>query len=244
MSLNFVSTSVLSSTDGVSHNTETQLDPSSSTSTNQTYQKPLYEQLRDNSEKDQEKYDEMTKAMRGTTTLNEEDVAFIHSVENRKAEIKNKVKRKEEEEIQMFRAARLEKTMMKSELVLDDDVTDVVRGAEINKKMVANDVVVGQDSFKMHPSLASMKPTIIRKRRRKTNMASALNAESSEKGAKMLDVTKRMRQTDEHDSICKEENPSISKETDTITTIDEEHLKEHVSALGGLLAYGSDSDSE
>ena len=59
MSLNFVSTSVLSSSDGVY--TETQLQPTSSDSL-ATHRKPLYEQLRENAEKDQEKYDEVTKA--------------------------------------------------------------------------------------------------------------------------------------------------------------------------------------
>ena len=96
MSLNFVSTSVLSSTDGVSHDKETNLDPNSSASANQTYQKPLYEQLRENAEMEQEKYDEQTRAMRAATTLNEEDVAFIQGVEERKEEIKRNAKRKNE----------------------------------------------------------------------------------------------------------------------------------------------------
>jgi hypothetical protein len=239
MSLNFVSTSVLSSTDGVSHNTETVLDPSSSTSANHTYQKPLYEQLRDNSEKDQEKYDEITKAMRGTTTLNEEDVAFIHSVEDRKAKKKNDVKRKEEEEIQMFRAARLEKNMTRSESILVNDEADEDRGTRADISAAATAFVV-QNHSKVQSSLVSTKPKIVRKRRRK--IVADLNAESSEEKTKKMNMTKRMRQSDtNYGKLCKEEDSSISNQTDSIAKTE---VKEDVSALCGLLAYGSDSDSD
>ena len=121
MSLNFVSTSVLSSTDGVSHNTETDLEPKDSSSLNLSHSKPLYEQLRENAQKDQEKYDEISKSMRGTATLDDGDVAYLNSIEARKAEIKNDGMRKIEEEIQMFRAARLEKSITKSENTLEDE---------------------------------------------------------------------------------------------------------------------------
>jgi len=240
MSLHFVSTSVLSSTDGVSHNTETQLDPSSSTSTNQTYQKPLYEQLRANAEKDQEQYDEITKSMRGTTTLNEEDVAFIQSVEDRKAEKKNKVKRKDEEEIQMFRAARLEKTMTKSEVLLDDYGADEVVDEEaINAKVAGK----RQDSSKVHSSLINMKPTIVKKRRRRTDVA--IQTESSGvRREKELDGTKRFRTLDNDNKLCKEKGSSEPIEKCTSTEKKNEDAKEEVCALGGLLAYGSDSDTD
>jgi len=243
MSLHFVSTSVLSSTDGVSHNTETQLDPSS-TSTNQTYQKPLYEQLRANAEQDQEKYDEITKSMRGTTTLNEEDVAFIQSVEDRKAEKKSKVKRKEEEEIQLFRAARLEKTMTKSEIVLDDYGADEAIDEEvINAKVAGTRPVVVQDSSKVHSSLINMKPTIFKKRRRRTD----LDIQTESSGArreKELDGTKRLRHLDNDNKLCKEKDSSEPIEKFAITEKTNEDAKEEVCALGGLLAYGSDSDSD
>lgn len=245
MSLHFVSTSVLSSTDGVSHNTETQLDPSS-TSTNQTYQKPLYEQLRANAEQDQEKYDEITKSMRGTTTLNEEDVAFIQSVEDRKAEKKNKVKRKEEEEIQMFRAARLEKTMTKSEIVLDDYGADEVIDEEVIKAKVAaaRPVVVVQDSYKVHSSFMNMKPTIVKKRKRRTDLA--IQTESSgARREKKLDGTKRLRHLDNDTKLCKEKDASSEPiEKFNITEKKNEDAREEVCALGGLLAYGSDSDTD
>ncbi len=233
MSLNFVSTSVLSSTDGVSHNTEIQLQPTSSAS-HSTDRKPLYEQLRENAEKDQEKYDEVTKAMRGTTTLDEEDIAFIQGVEDRKAEMKNDVRRKEEEEIQMFRAARLEKTMIKSEVVADE--IDGV-GDDNNKNgATSRDVtskesnpsetnsVVGRNSS----TLINIKPLIVKKRRRKT----AQTEENTQKASKKLKES-----NGETETVVEEEK------TIEASTVKNAEIKEE-SGLRGLLAYGSDSDSD
>ena len=233
MSLNFVSTSVLSSTDGVSHNTETQLQPTSSAS-HPTDRKPLYEQLRENAEKEQEKYDEVTKAMRGTTTLDEEDIAFIQGVEDRKAEMKNDVRRKEEEEIQMFRAARLEKSMIKSEVVADeiDGVDDDnkkkgPRSYDVTRKessLPETNSVGGQSSS----TLINMKPLIVKKRRRKT----AQTEENTQKASKQL------KESNGETVAVVEEEKKIEA-----STVKNAEIKEE-SGLSGLLAYGSDSDSD
>ena len=233
MSLNFVSTSVLSSTDGVSHNTETQLQPTSSAS-HPTDRKPLYEQLRENAEKEQEKYDEVTKAMRGTTTLDEEDIAFIQGVEDRKAEMKNDVRRKEEEEIQMFRAARLEKSMIKSEVVADeiDEVDDDnnkngPRSHDVTRKessLPETNSVGGQSSS----TLINMKPLIVKKRRRKT----AQTEENTQKASKQL------KESNGETVAVVEEEKKIEA-----STVKNAEIKEE-SGLSGLLAYGSDSDSD
>ena len=102
MSLNFVSTTVLSSTDGVSHDTETRLESSSNhnnnTSTSENY-KPLYEQLRQNAQEEQDKYDEITKALRGTRALDDEDVAHLQSVEDERNERLRLQVLKEKEEL-------------------------------------------------------------------------------------------------------------------------------------------------
>lgn len=224
MSLNFVSTSVLSSTDGVSHDKETNLDPNSSASANQTYQKPLYEQLRENAEREQEKYDEQTRAMRAATSLNEEDVAFIQGVEERKEEIKRNAKRKEEEELQMFRAARLEKTVTQSEIVgvegIDDRISTSTKPTE---KAIPNSKT---DEVKITSSLLNMKPKILKKRRRKP--------EASNEVKETLDSSKKSK-------VC---NEPMDKDVDNEKKAEVKNEKpSEVSALGGLLNY-SDSDSD
>lgn len=224
MSLNFVSTSVLSSTDGVSHDKETNLDPNSSASANQTYQKPLYEQLRENAEMEQEKYDEQTRAMRAATTLNEEDAAFIQGVEERKEEIKRNAKRKEEEELQMFRAARLEKTVTQSEIVgvegIDDRISTSTKPTE---KAIPNSKT---DEVKITSSLLNMKPKILKKRRRKP--------EASNEVKETLDSSKKSK-------VC---NDPMDKDVDNEKKAELKNEKpSEVSALGGLLNY-SDSDSD
>jgi hypothetical protein len=161
MSLNFISTSVLSSTDGVSHDTETDIKPSSSDLNQQQY-KPLYEQLRENAAKEKEKLDEMERAMKGVTALNEEDVAFIQSVESRKLEVKSNARKKEEEEIQLFRAARMEKSIginEELEIVKDSMKHDSLKYVA---DIPANNRLFSPDSL----SLATIKPKIIKKRRR------------------------------------------------------------------------------
>lgn len=224
MSLNFVSTSVLSSTDGVSHDKETNLDPNSSASANQTYQKPLYEQLRENAEMEQEKYDEQTRAMRAATTLNEEDAAFIQGVEERKEEIKRNAKRKEEEELQMFRAARLEKTVTQSEIVgvegIDDRISTSTKPTET---AIPNSKT---DEVKITSSLLNMKPKILKKRRRKP--------EASNEVKETLDSSKKSK-------VC---NDPMDKDVDNEKKAEVKNEKpSEVSALGGLLNY-SDSDSD
>ena len=224
MSLNFVSTSVLSSTDGVSHDKETNLDPNSSASANQTYQKPLYEQLRENAEMEQEKYDEQTRAMRAATTLNEEDAAFIQGVEERKEEIKRNAKRKEEEELQMFRAARLEKTVTQSEIVGVEGIDD--RISTSTKPMETAIPNSKTDEVKITSSLLNMKPKILKKRRRKP--------EASNEVKETLDSSKKSK-------VC---NEPMDKDVDNEKKAELKNEKpSEVSALGGLLNY-SDSDSD
>lgn len=126
MSLNFISSAVLTSTDGISHNEEKAIENASTSSINRSSAKPLYEQLRSNAEKAQEEYDEITKQMRGTRPLDEEDIAHLTTVENVREEKERAMKRIEEEEVEIFRAAKMES----KELVLEDDNYDhLAKGA-------------------------------------------------------------------------------------------------------------------
>jgi len=220
MSLNFVSTSVLSSTDGVSHNTETDLEPKDSSSLNLSHSKPLYEQLRENAQKDQEKYDEISKSMRGTATLDDGDVAYLNSIEARKAEIKNDGMRKIEEEIQMFRAARLEKSITKSENTLEDE--------KIAKALEAENELVDYTN----KSSIVMKPKIIKKRRRKDAVNQTVKEMKKQKVMeKKIEI-----------GVSKDACSNGLKSQPHPSNINSSNSND--GALAGLLVYGSDSDSD
>lgn len=233
MSLNFVSTSVLSSTDGVSHDTEVEIKPSSSAS-NQQQHKPLYEQLRENAEKEKEKLDEMERAMKGVTTLNEDDVAFIQSVESRKVEIESNARKKEEEEIQLFRAARMEKSFSLSEEV-ENDVKDFINH---DSRKYATDVHVSNILFSpKSSSLKTIQPKIRRKRRRscdktdfpvKNSVAKEVVDDDKEKLLSSKDGND-LKQSTEHDYSLTTESSTADMDT-------------RGNPLSSLLAYSSDSD--
>ena len=114
MSLSFVSTSVLSSTDGVSHNEEKQLQQSSTERSNNIARqdhRPLFEQLRVNADKAQEEYEEVGRAMRGTRMLDEEDVAHLDGVMNMQEARDRDIQEGIENEVARFRTMRAERPL-------------------------------------------------------------------------------------------------------------------------------------
>eukprot|EP00588_Corethron_pennatum_P022427 CAMPEP_0194324094 /NCGR_PEP_ID=MMETSP0171-20130528/26483_1 /TAXON_ID=218684 /ORGANISM="Corethron pennatum, Strain L29A3" /LENGTH=257 /DNA_ID=CAMNT_0039082903 /DNA_START=17 /DNA_END=787 /DNA_ORIENTATION=+ len=114
MSLSFVKSAVLTSTDGISHDTETSIETSELStlrSGSSIYVKPLFEQLQENKESAQEDYDNVTASLRGTRTLDEEDVAHLAGIEEKRHERERLVRRAEEDDVRMFHAARMERTV-------------------------------------------------------------------------------------------------------------------------------------
>lgn len=224
MSLNFVSTTVLSSTDGVSHDTETRLASSDATSISRSENyKPLYEQLRQNAQEEQEKYDEVTKAMRGTRALDDEDVAHLQSLEDERAERLRLQALREHEELESFRLAKLDykdANKPKGDTLSNHNTFDnneAMKNISVNSK--ERD---GQDEQNMS-SLMKLKPKIIvtKKRRRKE-----LSATSSE------DKSAKKRNDSES-----EDKKHSSEENEGSSNIDQ-------CGLGGLIGgYGS-SDSD
>lgn len=219
MSLNFVSKSVLTSKDGVSHDTETDLEPTTSSGPT-TYVKPLYEQLRQNAQESQDKYDEVTKSMRGAKTLDIEDVAYIESLEQRKLEMMNKIKQKEEEELNMFRAAKMEKSMTSS--ALEEE--------EVAQSSQTKEIPIREKS-----SVQSVKPPIIIKKRRRIQPENSniANDETNE-----IESSKKKLKEDGDDDINQ-----LGKQNQADDKLQEDS-KDKPNALGALLAYGSDSESD
>jgi hypothetical protein len=223
--MNFVSTTVLSSTDGISHDTETRLQPATtSAAVDRAYSKPLYEQLRANADDAQGKYDEQTAAMRGMVTLDDEDVAHLTNVQNGKMDRLMVAKKKEEEELEMFRAARMEKGMTTSEIV--EEVKD-----DSNSKVVAKSLNTVKASEKIVNQLQPPKLLMKRKRRRKDDIS-----KSGTNGILQEPNTKRASKV----------NTMVSTEE---TRVDKKKIEDESQNEGGALesllgGYGSDSSSD
>ena len=119
MSLSFVKSAVLSSTDGISHNEETIIDNRETQSLRASSgaaggHKPLFEQLRANKDAEQERDDEFQKSLRGMRPLDEEDCAHLDAVERRKMEQEDAVRSGVEWEVAMFRAAKKDRELIQT----------------------------------------------------------------------------------------------------------------------------------
>lgn len=108
MSLSFVKSAVLSSSDGISHNEETTIDSKETQAarSRSSTAKPLFEQLKANQDADQEREDEFQKSLRGMRPLDEEDCAHLDAIQRGRLEKEDNVKKGIEREVAMFNAAK------------------------------------------------------------------------------------------------------------------------------------------
>ena len=123
MSLAFVSSAVLSSTDGVSHNQESAIDSKEVQDVRSRQaggQQPLFQQLQANKDKDEEERAEFQRnIMRGTMTLDDEDCAHLDAIQKQKVEQLQHIRQSMDDELALFRAAKADRS--ESQLVLDDE---------------------------------------------------------------------------------------------------------------------------
>jgi hypothetical protein len=168
MSLSFVSSAVLSSTDGVSHNEEKSIESKEVKALrNKQEHKPLFEQLRNNREEEDAAREEFQRTMmRGTRALNEEDCAHLDAIQREKEMREQKVRSQEDEEIALFRAAKADRAQ--ADVVLDNDDDD--NGDEKQKESEGEKKVADSQ-----PKNGPLVPKILAKRRRQptddTNVA-------------------------------------------------------------------------
>lgn len=130
MSLSFVKSAVLSSTDGVSHNEETTIDNKETQSLRASgggFQKPLFEQLRANKDAELEKDEEFQRSIRGTRPLDEEDCAHLDAVDRRREDNEYAVKSGIEHEVALFHAAREDRGLAQTVMSGADDNDDNAR---------------------------------------------------------------------------------------------------------------------
>jgi FAM192A/Fyv6, N-terminal domain len=172
MSLSFVSSAVLSSTDGISHNEETEVTSKEleAVRKNAGRSKSLFEQLRSNQEDDEEKRAETERSrMRGVLALDEDDVAHLNALNRSKAESELQRNMEMEHEMALFRAAKEERA---SGHVVVDDEGD--KEKETPKE---------ETSHQMRPGIPAIVPKVVAKRRRKPieQTIAKKHKESSEK---------------------------------------------------------------
>jgi len=123
MSLAFVSSAVLSSTDGVSHNEETAVDSKEVQDVRSRQaggQQPLFQQLQANKNKEEEEREEFQRnIMRGTMTLDDEDCAHLEAIQRQKDEQQQSIRKDMEDELALFRAAKADRSQ--SQLIVEDE---------------------------------------------------------------------------------------------------------------------------
>ena len=225
MSLSFVKSAVLSSTDGISHNEETTIDNQETASiranTSSGTHKPLFEQLRANKELQEAKDDEFQKSIRGMQALDEEDVAHLDAMEEQKREVA------------LFHAAREDRGLAQTvigEGVVDDDSHDVHDGGDEKKTTVSDNNAAARGAVPAAKKQIVPKFTIKKKRKRVDDAESKGNTAQKKPSAS----------ADLHKS--KDDNDNEKKKQ----TEEEEKPKSNnnVADLLGLGCYGSDSDSD
>lgn len=226
MSLSFVKSAVLSSTDGISHNEETSINNPETTSlrSRSTSAKPLFEQLRANKEAADEAQEEFQRSLRGTALLDDEDCAHLDAVTRVREEREMEVKCGIEREVALFRARREDRGLVQS-VVGDGD------GAE--------DAETDETAKEKTQKKESKKPIVpkftIKKKKRKSGAES--NGEE-EKPAKSLKTSQ--------DKIDKKDtsgnNETNADKAASANTGDSN--SGNVTGLLGLGCYGSDSEDD
>jgi hypothetical protein len=213
MSLSFVSSAVLSSTDGVSHNEEKSIESKEvkALRTKQEH-KPLFEQLRNNREEEDAAREEMQRTMmRGTRALDEEDCAHLDAIQREKEKREHAVKSQEQEELALFRAAKADRAQ--ADIVVDDDEDDNKEDKPKEDDMEKNIPASSQ------PKKGPLVPIIKKKRRRKAQPAD---------GDEPLKKAKTTQPAEKESA-----SPTVQKEEETKDS----------GGLGDLLGgYGSSDD--
>eukprot|EP01083_Nonionella_stella_P293642 998704_1 len=203
MSLSFVKSAVLSSTDGVSHNEETTIDNKETQSLRASgagggSHKPLFEQLRANKEADLEKDVEFQRSIRGTRPLDEEDCAHLDSVERMKNERDSAVKSGIERELALFRAAREHRGM--DQTVVDiDGAEDVVRGDAAIAATVKVEQPAATASKQKEAKKIAPKFTIKKKRKRVSQKLDSKNNDTGKKSEK--NSSEKKQNKEENDNV-------------------------------------------
>jgi hypothetical protein len=160
MSLSFVSSAVLSSTDGVSHNEEKAIESKEVKAVRARQEhKPLFEQLRSNREEEESAREELQQTlMRGTRALDEEDCAHLDALQREQERREQSFKIQMEDELALFRAAKADRAQ--ADLVVDDEGDEEEKVEKAGKEGDIKKALVS------HPSKDLIVPVFVKRRRR------------------------------------------------------------------------------
>jgi len=194
--------------------------------------------------------------MRGTRTLDDEDVAHLQSVEDVRVDRDREVQRNVDEELEMFRAAKMEKgmtvTVAAAEDVGDDGVGDAdARGAGVESKNSS----LNERTKSVISSTSLWSPQIIvtKKRRRKVpTSGTALNEDGSCATKKVAVVAAVVIHNSTRESNLDQTKPNKKESSQIHKTNNNNNNPVSAGAgangkevFGGLLGdYGSDDDSD
>jgi hypothetical protein len=157
MSLSFVSSTVQRGTeDGGYEETPIETSKEEREAVNRrNANKPLYEQLRDNQDEEQAKWDELQREMmRGTRALDEDDVAHLDALERQRSERERAIQEQTQSELAMFRAAKA----MRQQQVINEDEDD----SEDNDDAAADKVQAGNSlAVSCDPAFSSLQQSIV-----------------------------------------------------------------------------------
>ena len=224
MSLSFVSSSVLSSTDGVSHDQETPVEETKETRAfleGKNRYGSLYDQLRTNQQQADEEAEEISKSLRGTRALDDEDVAHLNAISNQQKERLQRNQAEESMQLALFKAARAER----SNITLNDvEQEEEELRTTIDTGDPPLNSTISSSSSSNRPSI----PMIIKKKKRKKEEQQQKAPTLPMNEEKCGIQTKKTKSTDEQN----------------ITNTKNKTQQNNV-ALGGLLGcYDSDEDSD
>lgn len=265
MSLSFVKTAVLSSTDGISHNEETSID------TNETQSlragglgsgayKPLFEQLRANRDAEQERDAKYQRSLRGTRALDEEDCAHLEFIERMREENEYVARSTVEREVALFRAARVDRGLVQT-VVVDGGASDDENDLDSSVECAGEGAVPQQKSNTLSEFIGTKKETMtivpkftIKKRKK---IASSKESDMTANDVAIRSSVKRCGgtanddaheySTDGNDKGSTNDDETRRSEGKRIAVDVAAHDSSSVNndAIGGILGlgcYGSDSD--
>jgi len=234
MSLSFVKSAVLSSTDGVSHNEETTINSTETQSLRASggggAHKPLFEQLRANKDAQDEKDEEFQRSLRGMRPLDEEDCAHLDAIDRSREEREHNVKSGIEREVALFRAAREDRGLVQT--VTDGDTNTT-------KISVAESSSIAAASSKKEVTKKKIVPKFTIKKKRKRQDGSDSTKKSTADDKQSNEVA---------EVVCEVETKGNTKDDDTkeikkTTSNNESDSSDNGGGgLLGLGCYGSDSD--
>lgn len=239
MSLSFVKSAVLSSTDGISHNEETTLHNSETASlrtTTTTHQhRPLFEQLRANKELQEAQDDEFQKSIRGMQPLDEDDVAHLDAVEEQRRMVEGRVRSGIEREVALFHAARGDRGLVQTVLQDDQGGNDGEEGK--SESIGGETAAITAAGSAVPPAKKQIVPKFtIKKKRKRVDAASSNNNDD--------DIAQKKSSGSVESSKSKKENNDGEKEQQIIGEEEKPKSNTNVADLLGLGCYGSDSDSD